>query len=254
MYITDTEIIYDKIEENDKFILVKKDESQSFIWIYNNTITKKEYERAQKFKNIKINSIEVEGIEKMSYEFVLDEGYGEHTEWVYDFLIENSDKTFSEILSILEEIFKKDKLEDYLKFRGDFGEALYIYHNEGSYKNMNDLLSYDIEDNGRMIEMKTMGQNNIITVSKEQIHQDVDIYYVLLKKSNNSINIIELANSINDNHFKRYLLNKYSVSEYNNIKFGLEKPILFKDKDSIVIDDENNLIYDYKIKLKMSWE
>ncbi len=250
----DNEIVYNKIEQNDKFILVNKDENKSFILINDEKITQKEYERAKKFKNIEINALDIEGIDKVSYEFILKENYIEHTEWVYDLLKNSSSKSFSEILSIIEGIFEKENLDNFLKFRGDFGEALYIYHNEGSYKNMNDLLSYDIEDNGRMIEVKTMGQSNIITVSKEQLSQNVDIYYVLLRKSNDSLNIIELANSIKDIHFRKYLINKYENSEYKNIKFELCKPLLFKDKETIMIKDQNKLIFDYKMKLKMNWE
>lgn len=133
-------------------------------------------------------------------------------------LLESNDSYyFWDAVIEVEYMFSKT-LRDYLKFRGDYAEAMvcYLWNAE---KNPSDLDTTDLIYNGEKIEIKSLSANTTkIEISKAQSENDIDTYAVMLNQANQDkggMSIIEIASRLEGGNsvFKKYLIEKYSQTD-----------------------------------------
>lgn len=129
-------------------------------------------------------------------------------------LLESNDKYhFWQAVIEVEFMFSKS-VKDFLKFRGDFAEAMVCYL-WGAEKNLSDMDTTDLIYKGEKIEIKSISSNTSeIEISKQQSDNEVDTYSVLLSQANSEnggMTIIDLASNLGGGNalFRKELLDKY---------------------------------------------
>lgn len=152
----------------------------------------------------------------------------EYIDDIYEIIVQRKDNDFERIFYELNEVFTLKKNISWDKFRGDFGEALYLFFNKGTKSN-NEFDTFDFfDENKEKIELKTYSkQKKTILISHEQLQQNVKLFIVPLEVDNNGKTILEVAKEINDQKFGLELKNKYQNSKWKNYRFKLNKPTEF---------------------------
>lgn len=136
----------------------------------------------------------------------------------------NSEYSFWELLMILDKSFSRKQV-DMKKFRGDLAEVIFLLVNGGEKRHESD--SADIYLNGDIVEVKSFSHNKrVVTISKQQLTDEVLIYAVGIKLDNqDGKNIIEMSKKIVGNtEFKEYLEKEYSntyIGEYSKYSYKL---------------------------------
>ena len=151
----------------------------------------------------------------------------EFVDEVFDIIsdrINNGENIFN-ILHNLNKLLSKYK-EDYLKLRGDVGEALFILNNGGV--KADDSETFDIIWNKKYVEVKTFSpQKKTIDISLKQLEDQTLKYAVPIIQDSNGMNILELADIIDETNpdFASYIKNTYNDMSYLGfLKFKNEIP------------------------------
>lgn len=174
-----------------------------------------------KYEEIKLEdkdlNIDIEGI-------LIKIDNKEYINEIYDILCNRRDNDFYQIFFELNQLFMFRREVTMEAFRGYVGEMLFI-KNIGGRRSPNNSDTFDIFNDGKQVEMKTYSkQQKTITISHEQLTQGSDIYVVPLIKDNDGLDIIELADMINDANFAKEIKAKFENSIFKNYKFRDVKP------------------------------
>lgn len=209
-------------------LLLDEVTNKTFI-LFDDEFSKELESNVKKYRNIKLRKVLDKETNK---EFSLIES--EFNNELFNILNSFEDITINEIFDTISIIFETKKQVNYLKFRGDFGEALFL-HLIGGEKAPLDSAPFDIILNNEQIEVKTYSsKHKLITVSSEQLKQNIDIYVVPLIPSNkNCVSIIDIANNLRPSYFKTYLIDTYKNTSYEKIRYELVIPRVLINKDKI---------------------
>lgn len=126
--------------------------------------------------------------------------------------------------------FKKEK-QDYLKFRGDLAESIFIAQNFNAIK-IFEGASADIKLNENLIEIKSFSsQKRSIIVSMLQANENTIKYAIKLEVDINGESITTIANKFKNNiEFKEYLIQKYKDTPFDILKYKMTTPIDMTNK------------------------
>lgn len=154
----------------------------------------------------------------------------EYIREIYNILADRKDDDFYKIFVDLNKLFSFKKEISLQEFRGDYGEALYLkYFGGRRTKNLNDLFDIFSKDD-ELIEVKSYSNKNMhITIQHQQLTGNAKIFIVPLDHSPDGLNIIELAEKIEDSEFSAYLKLKYAETIWLSYKFEQIKPEHFKN-------------------------
>ena len=194
-------------------------------------------------KNIDIKNLSIKNIRVFNQNSNLVIIKNNDVAYIFEDLVLSIDKIDEKFEKLLT-LFDAFKYKNFLKLRGDIGEAFFI-EKFGGKKIENDQ-KYDVFLNDKYYEIKTFSiSNGSITIKNSQINKNIDIIGIMLNYNNNGINIIDLANKISDIKFKEYLINEYKNSEFSKYRFSVSSYWIFYP-NKIVTTDES--ILDFSIK------
>lgn len=201
------------------------------------------------FKNFKIDPNELEDSEgnTMIKVYVLSERARD----ILNSELRNNDNCdFWEKVLEIEAAFSKNA-SDFLKFRGDLAECLFL-HIEGGEKNLKED-STDIILDGNLIEIKSFSLNSReIMISNQQVHNIVQTFAVGIVVDNlNGMTILELAEKLEGNEFfKKYINEKYGETYLGKyLKYSVSYKNVFEITDFIKTLKMNKAIIEAKVKL-----
>ncbi len=153
--------------------------------------------------------------------------------------LSEEDNIFS-ILNRLNNFLSKDN-SDYLKLRGDIGEALFLMNIGG--KKTDDSETFDIILGDQYIEVKTYSpQARTINISLQQLQENTLKYAVPIYSDQEGMSIRDMAKEIEstNSEFYQYIMDTYKDNQYlSTLKFKNEKPFEITNqlKGDIVLPD-----------------
>lgn len=235
------EIIIEKeniklISDNNKYIIIVKDDLKE--------------EDFEKFKEITMWESYIDSERWILLDLDFDQSMTQSIFYTIKELLKSNNLLNS--LHVLSKKFSfKTPKDKYLKFRGDYAEAAYLYKNPKARK-LNDHETADINDEGEIIEIKSYStQKNQVRISLKQIRENTTKLAFPLLNDTDGKNIIELSQSIDDISFKEYLIDQYKNTEYEHIKYTIDKDFLnINDQIKEFVLPKNIIKADFVINIK----
>lgn len=161
-------------------------------------------------------------------------------------------KSVINVISELSDLYMKNSV-DYLKFRGDLGEALFLIEFGG--KKITDGETYDIELDGKYIEVKSFSnQKKQITISLEQIKENSKVYAVPIEIDQDGLSILDMAEEISNSNpeFAEYIKNSYAKDdELSNRRYKKTIPFDVTEQiDRNIVMPNNVISAEFKISIE----
>ena len=176
------------------------------------------------YKNFKIQKWNENNEEKTLVEFY-DKEFRDDIFEIISSRINEGENLFT-ILNSLSFLLEKNK-KNYLKLRGDFGEAIFLLKNGGTKAMDNE--TFDIVWKNKYVEIKTYSpQKRTIMITLKQIKENTLKFVVPIYNDSQGINILEISEKIKNTNpdFSNYLEKKYKKSSYlSELKFKICDPV-----------------------------